>query len=75
MSKTRKRNCGRCPKRNAHGVCVHLGQWISSLHPPCDYGLHMMSNAYAAAWMRKKHGSKPRTPKPPPTNQLTTNDE
>ena len=58
------RPCGRCPKRNAHGVCLHLGQWISSLHASCSYGRYLMDNEYSAEYMRKRHGFKKRTPQP-----------
>jgi len=58
------RPCGRCPKRDAHGDCLHLGQWISSLHPPCSYGRYLMKNEYSAEYMRKRRGSKKRVPKP-----------
>lgn len=58
------RPCGRCPKRDAHGVCLHLGQWISSLHASCNYGRHLMDNDRQAEYMRKRHGFKKRVPKP-----------
>ena len=58
------RPCAKCPKRDAHGVCVIKGKWVSMYHPSCLYGRRMMNNAVSAECNRKRFGWKKRKPKP-----------
>lgn len=68
QDRRRTRTCAKCPKRDTNGVCLLRGQLMVDRHPMCDYGKHLLHNAYSAEWMRKKLGCKkrPEKPLPPP---------
>ena len=48
-----------CPKWS-NSYCPIKAMVMLGNAPACDYGRKLMYNAYAAEWMRRKHGFKKR---------------
>lgn len=72
MKTWRRWTCERCPKRDKNGVCVIYAKLMVPRAPACEYGRRMIGNAYAAEWMRRRHGHKKRTSR---TTNKGANDE